>query len=81
MYNYYSNLSRKDSVTTRIVVRDAYQETYDVCHDIFKEIQEKYYEYMNSDLIDKILDEGRDFTSEIARKKYEIMKEKIGLMR
>ena len=31
--------------------------------------------------IDKILDEGREFTREIARKKYEDMKHKIGLYR
>ena len=44
-------------------------------------IQKKYYEILNSDLLDKILDDGKSKTFEIARKKYEIMKEKIGIHR
>lgn len=51
-----------------------------ICSKI-EEIQKKYYEYLNGDEIDKILDEGREFTREIARKKYEDMKHKIGLYR
>lgn len=51
-----------------------------VCLKI-NEIQKKYYEYLNGDEIDKILDEGREFTRKIALKKYEEMKYKIGLYR
>lgn len=44
-------------------------------------IQTKYYELINSDELDKILDEGINFTREIAKKKYELMKNKMGLHR
>ena len=36
---------------------------------------------INSDELDKILDEGRDFTRSVAKEKFEIMKSKIGLKR
>lgn len=45
------------------------------------EIQEKYNKYINSEEIDKILDEGRDFTRKIAAEKFKDMKHKIGLGR
>lgn len=45
------------------------------------EIQKRYNEIINSSELDKILDEGRDFTRKIAKEKYELMKEKIGLSR
>ena len=35
----------------------------------------------NSKEIDEILDKGREFTREIAKKKYEDMKKKMGLFR
>ena len=44
-------------------------------------IQEKYYEIINSDILDKILDEGKEFTREIAKNKFIDMKEKMGLSR
>ena len=44
-------------------------------------IQEKYYELLNKQDIDKILDNGLKKTSEIAKVKYELLKEKVGLHR
>ena len=45
------------------------------------EIQDKYNELINSNEIDKILDDGRDKTREIAKSKYMKVKEKVGLGR
>lgn len=51
-----------------------------VC-EVIGNIQNKYNEILNGDLIDRVLDDGRDFTREIACKKYEALKNKIGLVR
>lgn len=40
-------------------------------------IQDKYNEYINSDIIDRTLESSAKKTREIARKKYELMKEKM----
>ncbi len=53
----------------------------DVVCDFIRQIQDKYNEYINSDIIDKILDEGRNKTTQIAREKYEIVKSKMGFVR
>ena len=44
-------------------------------------IQEKYHELMNSKEIDDILNEGAAKTKQIAKAKYEMMREKMGLVR
>ena len=44
-------------------------------------IQQKYKELINSDELDAILDDGRKKTEEIAKKKYLLLKEKVGLHR
>jgi len=44
-------------------------------------IQDKYNEYINSDVIDKILDEGKEKTRKIAFQKYLLLKDKVGLKR
>lgn len=44
-------------------------------------IQEKYHELINSEYLDKILDEGRDKTVAIAKKKYDEVIAKVGLGR
>lgn len=44
-------------------------------------LQEKYNEIINSDELDKILDEGREKTIAIAKKKYEEVRTKMGLGR
>ena len=57
------------------------KEVADVVATKLLEIQEKYQNIINSDLIDKILDEGRDKTIKLAKEKYEIVRKKIGLGR
>lgn len=57
------------------------KEVADVVATKLIEIQEKYQNIINSDLIDKILDEGRDKTIKLAKEKYEIVRKKIGLGR
>ena len=44
-------------------------------------IQEKYYKILDSDALDTILDNGISVTRKIAKAKYELMKDKIGLGR
>jgi len=44
-------------------------------------LQKKYYELINSDMLDKILDDGLNKTNKIAKIKYEEVKQKIGLGR
>ena len=56
-------------------------EVADLVVSELSKIQKKYYEILNSDLLDKILDEGKEKTMEIAKKKYDIMKEKVGIHR
>ena len=57
------------------------KEVADVTVDVISKIQEKYYKILESSELDKILDKGRDKTLEIAKVKYQDMKEKIGLHR
>ena len=51
-----------------------------VCNECLK-IQEKYNEYLNSDIIDKILDNGREKLLKMTKEKYELMKNKLGTTR
>lgn len=53
----------------------------DVVAETFEKIQARYNELLNSEELDKILDEGREKSREIAKTKYELMKQKIGLRR
>ena len=46
-----------------------------------KPIQEKYNEYINSDKITQILDNGKRITENIAKEKYELLKNNMGLKR
>ena len=57
------------------------KEVADLVVSHVEEIQNKYNEIINSDIIDKILDEGRDKSLEIAKSKYLEVKEKVGLGR
>jgi tryptophanyl-tRNA synthetase len=52
----------------------------EVCH-VIGDIQNKYNEILNSDLLDKVLDDGIEFTRKIAKEKYELMKKRVGLLR
>ena len=57
------------------------REVADVVVLRLNEIQEKYNQLINSDLIDKILDEGKDKVNDIASKKYIEVLNKVGLGR
>lgn len=52
----------------------------DVVVNEISKIQEKYNEYINSDIIDKILDEGIKKTREIAKEKYLLARKKMGFI-
>ena len=52
----------------------------EVC-DVISNIQKNYNEILNSDLLDKVLDEGAEFTRKIAKEKYELLKQRVGLSR
>lgn len=56
-------------------------EVADLVIETFKPIKERYNELINSSEIDKILDDGMNKTNEIAKIKYELMKQKMGLGR
>lgn len=49
--------------------------------DKLSEIQNRYYELVKSSELDEILDKGKEVAREIAKRKYEEMKKKIGLTR
>ena len=53
----------------------------DVVIEEISQIQKRYNEIINNNELDKILDEGREFTRKIAKKKYEDMKYKMGFRR
>ena len=60
---------------------DFKKEVADLVINFIKPIQEKYYEIIDSKELDLILDEGMKKTSEIAKTKYELLKDKMGLGR
>ncbi len=88
-----SNLLTIYSVLSNISVDDAVLKFKDYNYGSFKkevadcvvskitDLQNKYYEIINSDIIDKVLDKGYEVTNEIAKKKYYEVKEKVGLGR
>lgn len=53
----------------------------DITAEHLGNIQKKYNEIINSNEIDKILDEGIKKSRELAEKKYNMMKEKLGVVR
>lgn len=57
------------------------KEVADLVVEELTKIQDKYNNIINSDELNKILDEGRNKTSQIAKEKYELLKSKIGLGR
>lgn len=50
----------------------------DVVINFIEGIQQKYYEYLNSSIIDEILEKGRKKVIEEARTKYELVEKRIG---
>lgn len=57
------------------------KEVADLVVEELTKIQDRYNNIINSDELNKILDEGRERTSKIAKEKYELLKTKIGLGR
>ena len=57
------------------------KEVADLVVEELTKIQDRYNNIINSDELNKILDEGRNKTSQIAKEKYELLKSKIGLGR
>ena len=57
------------------------KEVADIVVEKLTSIQEKYNQIINSDLIDKVLDEGKRKVNDIASKKYEEVIKKVGLGR
>ena len=53
----------------------------DVVANFLTETQNKYNEIINSNLLDKVLTDGINKSRELAKKKYVLMKEKVGLNR
>ncbi len=88
-----SNLLTIYSVLTKKTIKEAEEEFKDSNYGTFKgkvadvvcdylaDIQAKYNEYLSSSLIDEILDNGRDVTMEITKKKYDEVRNKFGIGR
>ena len=53
----------------------------DIVANFLKDIQAKYNDIVNSDILNKVLDEGLTKTNKLAKEKYELMKEKMGVIR
>lgn len=53
----------------------------DIVAETFEKIQSRYNELINSSKLDEILDDGKERARKIAKEKYLIMKNKIGLRR
>lgn len=53
----------------------------DIVATFLKDIQAKYENIINSDILNKILDEGSRKTNELAKAKYEDMRQKMGVTR
>ncbi len=86
LINIYVSLTGKTIKETEEEFKDANYGTFkkkvaDVVCDVLTDIQSKYNKYLNSEELDIILDEGRDKTIEIAKKKYEDVKYKMGFHR
>ena len=57
------------------------KEVADLVVKIILDIQNKYYEYLNSNTLNEILDKGKEDTIYLAKAKYEDMKQKMGIVR
>lgn len=86
LINIYMSLSGKSKEEIVEEFADANYGTFkkavgDLVAETFEKIQKRYNELINSDELDKILEDGKERSREIAKKKYELMKQKIGLRR
>ena len=57
------------------------KEVSDLVINHLLKIQAKYNELINSNELDRIIDEGREKTLKMAKQKYDLVKEKVGLGR
>ena len=83
IYSYFKNISIKE---TEEYFKDynygnLKKEVADILVENLTKIQKRYNEIINSSLLDEILDEGARITNEYAKKKYEEIKNKVGLGR
>lgn len=83
LINIYSAFTNKSIDEIENEFKDANYGTFKkcVCDVVIEElskIREKYFEYLNSDIIDEILEEGRQKSRMYAKAKYEAVKNKIG---
>ena len=88
-----SNLINIYTALTDLSIKDVEEKYKDSNYGTFKSdvadlvintlipIQERYDEIINSDIIDKIFNEGMEKTRIIAKEKYELLKERVGLQR
>lgn len=53
----------------------------DVVVEHLSNIRQKYYELINSDTLNKILDDGINKSKKLAKEKYNLMREKMGIVR
>ena len=53
----------------------------DITAGFIEKIQDRYRELINSKELDEILDNGREKTRKLAKEKYDLMKEKMGVIR
>lgn len=86
LINIYMSLSGKSKEEIVEKFADANYGTFkkavgDLVAETFEKIQARYNELINSDELDKILEDGKERSRAIAKKKYELMKQKIGLRR
>lgn len=86
LINIYVSLTNKTIEETEKEFKDSNYGTFkkniaDEVEKLLTRVQTKYHEWLNSEELDKILDKGRDKTTEIARKKYLEAKEKMGFHR
>ncbi len=86
LINIYASLSNKKiEEVENLFINKKYgelkKEVADLVIEELTKIQTKYYELINSKELDKILDDGIEFTRKIAKEKYELMKNKMGLHR
>lgn len=86
LINIYSSLTGLSISSIEDKYKDSNYGTFkselaDIVVDELMKIQSRYYELIESDELDKILDDGVKKTNDIASKKYDLMKQKIGIHR
>ena len=83
IYSYFKNISIKETEEYFKDYNYGYlkKEVADILVENLTKIQDKYNQIINSEELDKILDEGKRITNEYAKKKYEEIRKKVGLGR